>query len=519
MNIEDLQIYYAEIDAKVAAASSDRKPDKKQRKGAKKWLAENYPAYPHIGPYVKPTDAKLRDLLIEAVERDLKEYRFDFLVDAPLKSTKYNPTCFSSGCKCKLREKEKARPVKQSSHRDKVLYAAWNSYITKHYVEWRDRNRLQSVIAAYIPNAEGEQKWNSYNHAKLAFDYLVERKEYHVVALDVKSFFDEIPHIILEKNLKTIIGAESRLSRVDFKIFRAATCYSNLDKIELERLREELDGSHYCLMERSGQNFGILGTANLIKFNGCRRNHNHTAECGKGVPQGLPCSGSLANIAMMDLDIELQARAIALDGLYMRYADDLFLAAPNRAAASELKRCAERLLREMHLPIATQKTECWSYEGPASGTPKVSYLGLCLEGKNISLRGNTLNKFYDKTRRWIYSYILGRRRVKKKWSKKKVRGVFSHSGKRNSYSYARRFRKLFEEDNRYDVVDLLAQVQSMDSWIDRIISHASTTPVRKKGRKYELIDHCKCTAQLSEEAYATEYAIFYGGEPRVPCHL
>lgn len=82
--------------------------------------------------------------------------------------------------------------------------------------------------------------------------------------------------------------------------------------------------------------------------------------------------------------------------------------------------------------------------------PQISFLGLNCEGNKISVRQNGVNKFYQRTSQFIYSYVFTCRRRRIIPSRKKIRAIFTHSGKHNFYSYLRRSSEVFELDSRYN---------------------------------------------------------------------
>lgn len=63
-------------------------------------------------------------------------------------------------------------------------------------------------------------------------------------------------------------------------------------------------------------------------------------ESGLGIAQGLPVSGVLANIYMLEFDAKIEEIAKNVSGLYMRYSDDFIVAAPSGIKGQERARMA-----------------------------------------------------------------------------------------------------------------------------------------------------------------------------------
>lgn len=252
-------------------------------------------------------------------------------------------------------------------------------------------------------------------------------------------------------------------------------------KPNLSRLESGV-GMYFC---RSNKNWSILRTLSLIKKNK-----------KEGIPQGLPCSGVLANIAMMQFDLKMKEFASNSDSIYLRYADDIFIASPNETINKKLHQKCQDELERLSLPIANDKTEKFNFTKECSVHPKISYLGLECKGNEITVRMNGVNKFYQKTLQYIYSYVLTCKNRNIKPSKKKIRAIFSHSGKRNYYSYLRRASKVFDNDSKYKANGIKGVMKNHLSWIDRVFDEAINSKPSKENRVYKSDSVCDCPLKM-----------------------
>jgi hypothetical protein len=161
------------------------------------------------------------------------------------------------------------------------------------------------------------------------------------------------------------------------------------------------------------------------------------------VPQGTPISAVFANASMLDFDCALQIWAKSIGGSYRRYSDDIMLlVSPEFAtqAQNEITHQANLL----GLTINSGKTEISRFSlsnGVQISDVPITYLGFTFDGKNVGLRSRTLSRYY---RRMTYAT---RRTVRTAGKAGQIatdafeRGLFrdfTHLGRRNFYSYAKR---------------------------------------------------------------------------------
>ena len=160
------------------------------------------------------------------------------------------------------------------------------------------------------------------------------------VSIDLKSFFDEIPHDLI------------------FKLIR----------------REIADEPLVTLIARALKSGVVVGG----KFE----------KTTKGVPQGSPLSPILSNIVLNELDHELERRGLK----YARWADDfVILVRSRRAAERVMESITAYLEQELGLPVNREK----------SGVAKmaeVTFLGFRIFRHKIRISPESIAKFKDQVR-------------------------------------------------------------------------------------------------------------------------
>jgi RNA-directed DNA polymerase len=159
-------------------------------------------------------------------------------------------------------------------------------------------------------------------------------------AIDLKGFFDEIPHDLILKLIRRKIADE----RVVTLIARALK-----SGVVVEGVFEETE---------------------------------------KGSPQGSPLSPMLSNIVLNEMDQELERRGLA----YCRWADDSVILLKSERAAHRVSEGMIRYLEEtLGLPVNREKSE-------VAKVRDVSFLGFYISGLRIKISGKSISKFKQKVK-------------------------------------------------------------------------------------------------------------------------
>lgn len=159
-------------------------------------------------------------------------------------------------------------------------------------------------------------------------------------SIDLRSFFDEIPHDLILKLIRGKI-ADERLVTLVARALKA----------------------------------GVMVEGKLEKTT-------------KGCPQGSPVSPMLSNIVLNELDHELEKRGHR----YCRWADDfLILLKSERAAMRVMDGIVKYLEEELHLPVNTEKSE-------VARVKDVTFLGFQILRGKIRVSNDARVRFKDKIR-------------------------------------------------------------------------------------------------------------------------
>jgi len=159
-------------------------------------------------------------------------------------------------------------------------------------------------------------------------------------AIDLASFFDEIPHGLILKLVRRKIADE----RVVTLIARALKA-------------------------------GVVVNGVFEKTT-------------KGCPQGSPLSPMLSNIVLNEMDQELERRGLT----YCRWADDSVILVKSERAAHRVAESMIKYLEEtLNLPVNREKSEVAKFRN-------VTFLGVRIAGKKIHISDKSLGKFKQRVK-------------------------------------------------------------------------------------------------------------------------
>lgn len=279
----------------------------------------------------------------------------------------------------------KERPIDYGAHTDALILSWYSFQLATKYELLLHQLGLENNVIAYRSVGDG---MSTYDHVKVVTDFIVQNPNYVAVALDVKEFFQKVDHNKLKLVWESILGV-SRLPNDYYNIYKYVTDYRY---VESRHLRKHLGFSR--LDERKMSRVCEVSTfRNKIVSGGLlKRNPLQT----KGIPQGSSISCVLSNAYMLPFDTVIKKMVSNLNGLYLRYSDDILILVPKDSVDSVTKTAEDFLEKELDLKINTQKTELTSFvevngflmaQDAQTGEPShLSYLGITFDGRRFYLR-------------------------------------------------------------------------------------------------------------------------------------
>lgn len=162
----------------------------------------------------------------------------------------------------------------------------------------------------------------------------------YVVDVDIKGFFDNIPHSLIMESIAARIS----------------------------------DGNILILIERL-LNSGVMEDGKLTPTT-------------KGTPQGGVISPLLSNIALNHLDWFMEELNIT----FVRYADDFVILCKTRPEAEKALDLVQTFLKNMELEVSPEKTKiCHFSEG-------FDFLGFTIKNRSVQMRAKSKEKFQNSIR-------------------------------------------------------------------------------------------------------------------------
>lgn len=323
--------------------------------------------------------------------------------------------------------KPKVRELRYAARRDAYIYAYYRWLLSANYEKALSDAGLQENVLAYrrIPDANGKGGKCNIHYARDAFEKIVSLGSCCAIALDISSYFESLDHQLLKSLWCRLVGAK-KLPDDHFAVFKAVTQYAVVDK---ERVYERLGHYGPKRATKSGKIIcGYVTAFDKIPKQLCTgkefRDKIAGGKGGKsiiernykpyGIPQGAPISDLLANLYLLDFDLEISARANALGGCYYRYSDDILILLPCAPAqAIKFEADVRALITKFgsKLQIKEEKSSIVSYSpagayqkcelivGDKSCTQGIEYLGFRFSGHKAYIRNRTLQGLYRKMTR------------------------------------------------------------------------------------------------------------------------
>lgn len=307
--------------------------------------------------------------------------------------------------------KPKDRLIRFASRRDSAIFSRYRALLSDLYEQKLQELDLNDAVIAYrripLDPESGRGKCNIH-FAKEAFEAIQALGTCCAVVMDISKYFEHIDHQRLKLCWQQLL-TEPILPPDHYAVFKALTQYRWVDRHQAHSALGFIgrDG-RLTIPEKklprqlcSPQDFREkIVDAGLIKKN----------ENGYGIPQGAPLSDVLANLYLLEFDIEISDWVLSRGGYYRRYSDDILIVLPGKFeqgheafqfAADQIQRFGEKL------EIKAEKTAIVRYFPTAGGLdfecdPRsksrngLEYLGFRSDGRRIYLRDSTVSRLFRK---------------------------------------------------------------------------------------------------------------------------
>lgn len=318
--------------------------------------------------------------------------------------------------------KSKSRPIRYGARRDAYIFTRYRHILSEAYEAQLLKHDLTANVLAYrrIPTPDGKGGKCNIHFAKDAIDAVKAIGDCAAIAIDISGFFESLDHKKLKSAWESALGV-SRLPADHFAVYSAITRYSYVEKQDVyERLgyfgnkRKSKSGKdikgylvkyadipkQLCSAKDFREKIAGGPDGSIVKTN--YKSH--------GIPQGSPMSDVLANLYMLEFDIEMKAAVEAVGGIYFRYSDDVLIIVPGGEAEAHkwLAHCQSIIGNHgAKLLIKEEKAVSHVFERDGAnlrmrrvhgtqGRNGLEYLGFRFDGSRVYMRDTTLSNLYRK---------------------------------------------------------------------------------------------------------------------------
>lgn len=386
---------------------------------------------------------------------------------------------------------KKKRPILYASHFDSLIYSYYGSELLLAYEKLLESIDIRDSVLAY----RKIDKKSNIEFAYDAFRNILDKGECIVVALDVKSFFDNISHKVLKAKWQQALNVE-RLPNHHYKVYKSLTKYSYVDKQEALNILSISNNKRKKIRRICNEKVfrNIIRGLNLIRKN----IENY------GIPQGSPMSGLLSNIAMIDFDIYANKLAKNCGGTYYRYSDDLLFILNKDSNITEFKDNISAFLedqkglgltlnegKEEIVKFEKKEEDLVSFKYQSKERRNLQYLGFEFTGSKVLIRSSSMSRYHTKLNKGVFNTVkraLGKGSNESLVRRSKLYKRYTHVGNSNFISYAYRSANIFED---IDGETIRSQVSGHINKLEKTIKKKVTFRKRKLKRKKAYINNKK----------------------------
>lgn len=320
----------------------------------------------------------------------------------------------------------KSREIRFGTRRDAAIFSRYRWHLSHLYEAEIGRLGISDCILAYrhIPIFPGSKSGKcNIHHASDAFDRIVGIGNCCAIVMDISRYFEHLDHSRIKRLWCSLLSTQN-LPDDHYQVFKAITKYRVVDS---KRAYEALG---FFGVKPSGVP-GYLKPKKKMPKQLCTPQVFREKICGKadgyddliepnknayGVPQGAPLSDLLANLYLIDFDIEMRQRLSTMGGYYMRYSDDILFIVPSGAdSALDLMEFVRTRIQDFGSKLRIKEEKCSVHQftmsenglvhapvfPPHSKKNGLTYLGFRFDGRHVYLRDATLSALWRKISKMI----------------------------------------------------------------------------------------------------------------------
>lgn len=396
------------------------------KKENESWLKNR--GYLHLTPQIDVKVAK--SSLLKKIQNPnfISQHAFFPLIHSNVKERRYK---YSSSTNSKAHSHEgkptaKLRPLHYSTHIDALIFGYYASILQEKYEKkLLAIEGLSECVTAYrkIPNENRQGTFRST--IEFANDIFGKVRELGndtvVLKFDIKSFFSSIDHKLLKTSWRNLLGKET-LPADHYNVFKAATKFSYVLKDDLRlykdtRKKAGFDEKKLSKIRKQGKISFLFTNSELKELLKEKKLRVHKYPFRRegtkepiGIPQGLPISATLANLYLLNFDLEVLKDIVKRENvIYRRYSDDIVVIC-RLNNYNAIKNQIIELIKKSKVEISVEKTEVFVFKNSLLNKGKLisikvegttqklrhpfTYLGFEFNGEQILIKSANLAKFY-----------------------------------------------------------------------------------------------------------------------------
>lgn len=330
-------------------------------------------------------------------------------------------------------KKLKNRPISYASHVDRYIYQYYANYYNKMLNRFLESKKIDESVVAY----RLDRSFSNITVANDVFNFIISTESSNIYVGDFKSFFDSLGHTNLKNRIKKI-SIDNCISQDEYKIYKSITKYSYFEMTDIEKyyIDKGLSKKQIKKLPRYfPDNFNQIKNKYIKKYSDLSND--------RGIPQGTPLSGVMANIYMIEFDAEMEKFAATNQGIYRRYSDDFILVVNDSCSLDKVSYLLSDLLdRDQFLKIEETKSIKLKYREKSffdsdSNKANLTYLGFSFDGEKVKIRDSSITNYFSKLNRFITKEIQIEKRKKKTNPKytRSSRKAYIKYGVEGSYGY------------------------------------------------------------------------------------